>query len=338
MPLSIIQGDITTLAVDAIVNAANKSLLGGGGVDGAIHLAAGPRLLEECRTLNGCATGDAKITGGYNLPARHVIHTVGPIWQGGRNGEDILLRSAYRRSLETAVEHGLESIAFPLISAGVYGYPREKALQVAVSEIDAFLEEHDLMVYLVIYKKSAFPVSRHMIRSIKSYLEANFETDLLESDHLEPSFRAMEFRNQVPAEESRQYQATIKREAIRNLSLEAFLSDKEETFSQRLLHLIDSRGYTDVQAYKQANVDRKLFSKIRSNPDYQPSKATALAFAIALKLDLGETERLLKTAGYALSSSSRSDLIIEYFIGKGDYDIHTINEALFYFEEELLGA
>lgn len=338
MPLSIIQGDITTLEVDAIVNAANHSLLGGGGVDGAIHRAAGPGLLAECRTLNGCATGEAKITGGYHLPARHVIHTVGPIWQGGRNGEELLLRSAYRRSLETAVEHGLESIAFPLISAGVYGYPREKALQVAVSEIDAFLEEHDLMVYLVIFKKAAFPVSRHLIHSIKTYLESKFEDERLESDHLAAPLHPSEYRNHMPAMDYRQYETVTKREAIRNLSLEAFLSDKEETFSQRLLHLIDARGYTDVQTYKQANVDRKLFSKIRSNPDYQPSKATALAFAIALKLDLGETERLLKTAGYALSSSSRADLIIEYFIGKGDYDIHTINEALFYFEEDLLGA
>ena len=140
--LEVVEGDITKLAVDAIVNAANSTLLGGGGVDGAIHRAAGPRLLEECRTLGGCPTGEARITQGYELPAKHVIHTVGPVWHGGRRGEEELLASCYRNSLRLAVEHGVRTIAFPAISTGVYRFPMDRAAKIAVREVRAFVRDH----------------------------------------------------------------------------------------------------------------------------------------------------------------------------------------------------
>lgn len=171
MPFQIVRNDITTMKVDAIVNAANESLLGGGGVDGAIHRAAGPQLLAECRTLGGCRTGQAKITKGYRLPARYVIHTVGPVWHGGTCGEEALLASAYRSSLELAAAYGCRTVAFPLISSGVYGYPKDQALKVAVDTIHTFLQDHDLTVYLVIFDQATCTVCERMFADFSARLD-----------------------------------------------------------------------------------------------------------------------------------------------------------------------
>ena len=179
MPLHIVQNDITTMKVDAIVNAANESLLGGGGVDGAIHQAAGPDLLKECRTLGGCKTGQAKITKGYRLPAKFVIHTVGPIWRGGDHGERELLVSAYRSSLELALANECETVAFPLISSGVYRYPKDQALKVAVDTITDFLLSHDtdVNVYLVIFDRKTYTIGETLFDDIVAFLDEQYDSE-----------------------------------------------------------------------------------------------------------------------------------------------------------------
>lgn len=330
MPFFIIRDDITRLHVDAIVNAANNSLLGGGGVDGAIHRAAGPRLLENCRTLGGCETGDAKITKGYDLPAKYVIHTVGPIWYGGNRNEPELLASCYRKSLALAAEYGCESVAFPLISAGVYGYPKCDAIDIASSEIRAFLESSDMTVYLVIFDRSSFKAAKTVDPDLQSYIDEHYVNLHADSEQV---FR----RRQKAAMEQDACMMPPMMAAMPQNSLPERLKKLDESFSQSLLRRIDERGMTDSACYKKANIDRKLFSKIRSDKNYKPSKQTALAFAISLELDADETADLLQKAGYALSQSSAFDVIIRYFIDKKIYDIYEINEALFAYDQPLLG-
>ena len=314
MPLQIVRNDITKVRCDAIVNAANSSLLGGGGVDGAIHRAAGHELLEECRTLGGCRTGQAKITGAYRLPCRYVIHTVGPIWRGGCCGEKELLISCYRESLMLAEAYNCESVAFPLISSGIYGYPKEEALQVAVDTISDFLLDHDMHVLIVVFDRAGFQISKQLVKNIREYIDEHY----------------VEMHSDEP---DRRIQMSMVRE-----ELDDIIRRMDESFSQMLLRKIDERGMTDAQCYKKANIDRKLFSKIRSDIHYKPKKTTVLAFAIALELDLEETKDMLMKAGFALSHSSEFDIIIEYFIRKENYNIYEINEALFVFDQSLLGV
>lgn len=338
MPLEIVRNDITKMPVDAIVNAANESLLGGGGVDGCIHRAAGPELLAECRTLGGCKTGDAKLTKAYRLPCKYVIHTVGPVWQGGKHGEREKLVSCYRTSLALAKEHGCETVAFPLISSGIFGYPKDQALRVAVDTIGEFLMENDMTVYIVIFDRAAYQISGKLFSDIAEYIDDHYVDEHTDSRRERLyRLRRLEMEESMACEKSAAPCAPMAVGAVGS-GLDDLLNDLDAGFSETLLKLIDRTGKKDSDIYKKANVDRKLFSKIRNNPDYKPSKTTAIAFAIALELDLEETKDFIARAGFALSHSNKFDVIIEYFIKQKKYDIFEINEALFAFDQSLLGA
>ena len=341
MPLEIVRNDITKMKVDAIVNAANESLLGGGGVDGAIHRAAGSGLLAECRTLGGCKTGKAKITGGYNLPAKYVIHTVGPVYDDGKHGEKASLESCYRESLDLAKEHNCETVAFPLISSGVYGYPKDQALKVAIDVISDFLLENEMTVYIVIFDKAAYKISEKLFSDIAEYIDDNYVDE--HTDYSRERIRMNALPSMAPRARRKKsdgdfFEMCDCKAMLAEDDLDAKLKQIDESFSQMLLRKIDEKGMTDSECYKKANIDRKLFSKIRSDVHYKPSKPTALAFAISLELSLAETEDMLRKAGFALSHSNKFDIIIEYFISKGNYNIFEINEALFAFDQSLLGA
>lgn len=345
MPIKIVRNDITKIECDAIVNAANSTLLGGGGVDGAIHKAAGRELLLECMTLDGCKVGQAKLTKGYNLPCKYVIHTVGPKWRGGNNGEKALLESCYTESLKIAKENGFESVAFPLISSGVYGYPKDKALKVAVDIISGFLLENDMLVYIVVFDKASFQISENLFNDIATYIDDKYASQYsdrtFEMRRIQENFgESVQLSDECVLAETNilKTDESVPLCTKATVSLEEAVNCIDESFSEMLLRKIDEKGMSDSDCYKKANIDRKLFSKIRSNPHYKPSKTTAIAFAVALELSLDETKEMLMKAGFALSHSNKFDIIIEYFILHKNYNIFEINEALFAFDQSLLGA
>jgi O-acetyl-ADP-ribose deacetylase (regulator of RNase III) len=346
MSFSIIREDITKLKVDAIVNAANTDLKRGGGVCGAIFAAAGGvKLQAACDKLAPIKTGEAVITPGFNLPAKYIIHAAGPVYRDGKQGEEKLLRDTYTNALKRAIENGCESIAFPLISSGIYGYPKAEALAVATSAIRDFITDHDINVTLVVFDKSAFEVSRELLGDVKSYIDEHYvekhtpkRRDLLELEN-----RVLQAPQISVCGEAIEAQFAPKAmraapQAMQAAPLEAIIGDLDEPFSETLLRLIDAKGKTDVEVYKRANLDRKLFSKIRTGKGYTPSKKTALALAIALELTLDETDDLLERAGYALSHAVKFDVIVEYFIVSGKYDIFEINEVLFEYDQPILGG
>ena len=331
MPFEIVRNDITKMKVDAIVNTANKSLLGGGGVDGCIHRAAGPELLAECKLLNGCEIGSAKITKGYQLPCMYVIHAVGPRWIDGNHHEKELLESCYTTSLHLSMEYSCKSIAFPLISSGIYGYPKDQALRIAVEQIRKFLLDHEMMVYLVIFDRKAYEISDKLYSDIATYIDDRYVDEHSDSPSLQ-RVRFREFENACLKEES------VPLSSANQKSITDWLEDIDESFSEMLLRKINESGMSDAECYKKANIDRKLFSKIRSDKLYKPSKPTVLAFALSLELSLEEMQDMLAKAGFALSHSSKFDLIIEYFVKQGNYNVYEINEALFAFDQSLIGG
>lgn len=334
MPLQIVRNDITKMKVDAIVNAANSTLLGGGGVDGCIHRAAGPELLAACKALGGCPTGSAKITRGYKLPCKYVIHAVGPRWQGGNGNERELLASCYRTALELAKKAKCKTVAFPLISSGIYGYPKDQALRIAMDTIGQFLLENDMTIYIVVFDKSAYRISGKLFANIEAYIDDHYVQTHSDEDfqRLRSGIYRNDNRNMMPL--SSPAEPGMKKRK----SLEEAVGQLDESFSEMLLRKIDEAGMTDAQCYKKANIDRKLFSKIRSDKQYKPSKPTVIAFAIALELSLEETKDMLRKAGFAFSHANKFDIIVEYFIENGNYNVFEINEALFAFDQSLLGA
>lgn len=316
MPFTIVQNDITKIHTDIIVNAANSQLLPGGGVCGAIFEAAGyDKLRKACSEIKHCDTGNAVITNGFNL-CKHIVHTVGPAYKDGRQNEDKLLYSCYKASLDLAKSVKAESIAFPLISAGIYGYPKREALNIATKAITDFLSDNDMDVVLVIYDKHFFEIDRKQFSDLKQCIDKKLD------------------KEEIILDDTIFFDADIK--TFKTLPPELF-KKMESSFSEYLFQLIDAKKMSDKEVYKKANIDRKLFSKIK-RPRYKPSKPTAVALAIALELDMEETRILVEKAGYSITHSNKFDIIIEYFISHKVYDIIEINEALFEFGQPLLGS
>lgn len=326
MPLEIIREDISRLQSDAIVHSTNPKLKKGMGSSEAIFRLAGNELIDALKRIDYCAPGDVFITPGFNLAAKYIIHTVGPVYSGGKENEAFILESCYRKSLECAQNHNLKSIAFPLISAGNYGYPKDEALHIAVMTIQSFLLKHEMMVYLVVFDKQVYQLSTQLFKSIKTYIDDHYvESHITYAQHDE----LINYRSSNKAFNSRLESSQ---------SIEDVLLELDESFSETLLKMIDQKGLSDVDTYKKANITKAHFSKIRTHKDYRPTKATVLAFCIALELSLKETNHLLERAGFSLSNSSKFDLIVKYFIEKRKYNIFEINEVLFEYDQTLLGS
>lgn len=338
MPFEIVRNDITKMEVDAIVNSANPNVFVGLGVDQAIHTAAGPDLFVERKSIGRIDVGCAVATPAFDLKAKHIIHTVGPEWIGGHNDEIASVKSCYQNSLTEALNLGCESIAFPLISTGTYGFPKEEALKIAIAVISEFVLQHDMMVYLVVYDQDSYKVSEKLFSDVTEFIDDHYMEDASEKDHFSANRVRYSLSYESLSEEQYQHKEQQNIEDEVSQTIGDLLDELEETFSQTLLRLIDESGHTDVDVYKKANIDRKLFSKIRSNINYKPSKITAIAFAIALELSLEQTKSFLASAGFALTHSSKFDIIIEFFIKEKNYNVFEINEILFFFNQALLGV
>ena len=337
MPFTIVRNDITNMQVDAIVNTANPQPMVGAGADAAIHEKAGPQLLKARRRIGHIDMGCAVITPAYRLDAKYVIHTVGPVWNGGGYGEESLLRNCYENALQLALEHHCETIAFPLISTGHYGFPKDKALQIAISAFTAFLSEYDLQIYLVVFDHASFRLSENLFCHVESYIDENYVNTapvFLNASVSQRPRRNLK-RIQPMAMEELSPGLLMEKKA---LSLEDMLKQTDAGFTETLLKLIDKTGKKDAEIYKKANISKQHFSKIRNNPDYKPTKPTAVALALALELNLEETRDLIGRAGYALTNSSKFDLIIRYFIENRNYNIVEINVVLFEHDQMLLST
>ena len=353
MPFEIVRNDITNMQVDVIVNSANPRPIIGLGTDSSIHKKAGLRLLVARQKIGRIPVGQVAITPGFKLPAKYVIHTVGPVWDGGSYGEEDLLRSCYEESLKLAAKYGCNSIAFPLIATNNYGFPKDKALQIAISAFSEFLMEHDMMIYLVVFDRNAYKLSENLFQGIASYIDdhyveawekATYGVETGKAQRWDDRFGDLELYRESSVREDEPLYGAMEMPDITEMSvpmtisLPDFLEQVDAGFTETLLQLIDKTGKKDSEIYKKACLSKQLFSKIRNNPDYKPAKQTAIALALALELDLEQTNDLIGRAGYALSKSSKFDLIIRYFIEHRRYNVVEINMALYEFDQSLLGG
>jgi O-acetyl-ADP-ribose deacetylase (regulator of RNase III)/DNA-binding phage protein len=323
---------------DAIVNTANPKPCIGSGTDSAVYAAAGAEaLLEARKKIGDIAPGEAAYTEAFALDADYIIHTVGPAWVDGEHGERDILRSCYQNALSIAENLKCKSIAFPLIATGVYGFPKDEALNIALAEIGKFLLTHEMKIILVVFDRKALELSEQVVGGIEQYIDEHSARMLRDMEYGAAPISDIRRRRAIRQNEPEADAVTPCEIVEAAKSLDEVLNDAGETFQQRLLHLIDESGMDDVTVYKKANIDRKVFSRIRCKEDYKPKKKTALAFAIALKLDLEQTRDLLSRAEIAFSPSSRFDLIVTYFITNKNYDIYEINAALFKYGQPILG-
>ncbi len=329
MPFQIVRNDIVHMKTDAIVNSANPKPVIGSGTESRIYKKAGSQLIVEREKIGDIECGNASITSGCGLDAKYIIHVVAPVWVDGHHHEAYLLANCYRKALALAKQYACKSIAFPLLATGNNQYPQSSALQVAMQEIRHFLIENEMEIYLVVFDKKAFTLSEKLFISVKSFIDEIYVCEKTQDEY------ANERRRNLPP-----MQCVANNIAMSEIedSWDNMFLEMDAGFSETLLKLIDRTGKKDSEIYKKANVDRKLFSKIRNNKKYQPSKTTALAFAFALELDIDETKDFIARAGYALSHSNKFDIIVEYFLEHENYDIFELNEVLFAFDQPLIGV
>lgn len=345
MPFEIVRNDITKMCVDAIVNTANPKPVVGSGTDTMIHKKAGPELLVARQRIGSIDVGCAAITPAFDLQAKYVIHTVGPVWDDGSYGEEILLRNCYDNSLKLAMEHRCKSIAFPLISTGNYGFPKDRALQIAISAFSTFLLEHEMQIYLVVFDRTSFKLSEKLFQSVVSYIDEHYVDDYKiaaygaapENRRRIRRRRDWELEERMVVEECAPCYS-MPMAPSKAMSLEDMLKHADAGFTETLLKLIDDSGKKDSEIYKRAGLTKQHFSKIRNNQNYKPTKPTAIALALALELDLDTTRDLIGRAGYALTNSSKFDLIIQYHIENRKYNVVEINCVLFEHDQSLLGS
>ena len=342
MPFQIIRNDITKVKADAIVNTANPHPIIGSGTDSAIHEAAGPELLSVRKKIGDIPPGSAVSTPAFKLPAKYVIHTVGPSWVDGKHGEEAVLRKAYDAALNLTDQLGCSSVAFPLMAAGSYGFPRDLALSIAISAFTDFLMDHDMTVYLVLFNGKAFSLASSLFSDLRSYIDDNYVEEQMQKEYGSPYERRRRRENLAPPEEYEDYEASIdfrgtSEEPLMSEasaaplpagSLEELLGQSESTFSEYLLDILKERSGKDSEVYKRAEISKQLFSKMLSNKYYQPTKNTVIQLAIGLQLDVNRTQKLLEKAGYTLTRSSKADLVVQYYIERKVYNVKFINLAL----------